>query len=84
MFTLYKHNLIILINQVLFVVVVVVVFYLIFALFLFLFISHYFQKTVHMDPVHEKGSMDPVHESGPWTRSKVGVHAPLVHVLSSP
>ena len=28
--------------------------------------------------------MDPVHESGPWTRSKVGVHGPLVHVLSSP
>ena len=29
-------------------------------------------------------SMDPVHESGAWTWSKVGVHAPLVHVLSSP
>ena len=28
--------------------------------------------------------MGPVHESGPWTRSKVGVHGPLVHVLSSP
>ena len=28
--------------------------------------------------------MDPVHESGPWTRSKEGVHGPLVHVLSSP
>ena len=28
--------------------------------------------------------MDPVHESGPWTLSKVGVHGPLVHVLSSP
>ena len=28
--------------------------------------------------------MDPVHESGPWTWSKVGVHGPLVHVLSSP
>ena len=28
--------------------------------------------------------MDLVHESGPWTRSKVGVHGPLVHVLSSP
>ena len=37
-----------------------------------------------MDPVHDRGSMDPVHESGPWTRSKVGVHGPLVHVLSSP
>ena len=37
-----------------------------------------------MDPVHGRGSMDPVHESGPWTRSKVGVHGPLVHVLSSP
>ena len=37
-----------------------------------------------MDPVHERGSMDPVHESSPWTRSKVGVHGPLVHVLSSP
>ena len=29
-------------------------------------------------------SMDPVHESGSWTQSKVGVHGPLVHVLSSP
>ena len=37
-----------------------------------------------MDQVHERGSMDPVHESSPWTRSKVGVHGPLVHVLSSP
>ena len=37
-----------------------------------------------MEPVHDRGSMDPVHESGPWTRSKVGVHGPLVHVLSSP
>ena len=26
--------------------------------------------------------MDLVHESGPWTRSKEGVHGPLVHVLS--
>ena len=49
-------------------------FNLIFALFLFLFSSHYLKKV----------SMDPVHESGPWTRSKVGVHGPLVHVLSSP
>ena len=55
----------------------------IFALFLFLFISHYLKK-VSMDPVHDRGCMDPVHESGPWTRSKVGVHGPLVHVLSSP
>ena len=37
-----------------------------------------------MDPIHDRGSMDPVHESGPWPRSKVGVHGPLVHVLSSP
>ena len=37
-----------------------------------------------MDPVHDRGSMDPVHQSGPWTRSKVRVHGPLVHVLSSP
>ena len=37
-----------------------------------------------MDLVHERGSMDLVHESGPWTWSKVGVHGPLVHVLSSP
>ena len=37
-----------------------------------------------MDPVHDRGSMDPVHESGPWTRSKVGVHGPVVHVLSLP
>ena len=37
-----------------------------------------------MDPVHDRGSMDPVHESGSWTWSKVGVHGPLVHVLSSP
>ena len=28
--------------------------------------------------------MDQVHESGPWTRSKMGVHGPLVHVLTSP
>ena len=37
-----------------------------------------------MDLVHDRESMDPVHESGPWTRSKEGVHEPLVHVLSSP
>ena len=37
-----------------------------------------------MDLVRDRGSMDPVHESGPWTRSKEGVHGPLVHVLSSP
>ena len=37
-----------------------------------------------MEPVHDRGSMEPVHESGPWTRFKVGVHGPLVHVLSSP
>ena len=37
-----------------------------------------------MDPVYDRGSMDPVHESGPWPWSKVGVHGPLVHVLSSP
>ena len=37
-----------------------------------------------MGLVHDRGSMDPVHESGPWTRAKVGVHGPLVHVLSSP
>ena len=37
-----------------------------------------------MDLVHERGSMDLVHESGAWTWSKVGVHGPLVHVLSSP
>ena len=49
-------------------------FNLFFALFLFLFISHYYKNL----------SMDPVHESGPWTWSKVGVHGPLVHVLSSP
>ena len=28
--------------------------------------------------------MGPAHESGQWTRSKVGVHGPLVYVLSSP
>ena len=37
-----------------------------------------------MDLVNDRGSMDPVHENGPWTRSKEGVHGPLVHVLSSP
>ena len=37
-----------------------------------------------MDLVHDTGSMDPVLERGPWTRSKEGVHGPLVHVLSSP
>ena len=56
------------------------------------FFLHYFyfcsfliiKKKLSMDPVHDRGSMDPVHESGPWTRSKVRVHGPLVHVLSSP
>ena len=43
--------------------------------FSFLIIS----KKVSMDPVHDRGCMNPVHESGPWTRSKVGVHGPLVH-----
>ena len=37
-----------------------------------------------MDLVNDRGSMDPVDENGPWTRSKEGVHGPLVHVLSSP
>ena len=46
MFTLCKHNGILLINRALFVVVVIV-FNLIFALFLFLFISHCFKKPVH-------------------------------------
>ena len=61
------------INRVLFVVVVV--FNLIFALFLFLFISHYFKKTVHgpgpWQGVHGPGpwkwSMDPVQGGGLWT-----------------
>ena len=34
-----------------------------------------------MDLVHDRGSMDPVHESGPCTRSKVGVHGPLVQLF---
>ena len=41
-------------------------------------------KKLSMNLVHDRGSMDPVHESGPWTRTKEGVHGPLVHVLSSP
>ena len=41
-------------------------------------------KKLSIDLVHDRGSMDPVHKSGPWTRSKEGVHEPLVHVLSSP
>ena len=41
-------------------------------------------KKMSMDLVNDRGSMDPVHENGPWTRSKEGVHGPLVHVLSSP
>ena len=41
-------------------------------------------KKLSMDLVHDRGSMDLVHEIGPWTRSKEGVHGPLVHVLSSP
>ena len=40
-------------------------------------------KKMSMDLVNDRGSMDPVHENGPWTRSKEGVHGPLVHVLSS-
>ena len=51
-----------------------------------------FKKTVYgrglWQGVHGPGPwttfMDPVRESGPCTRSKVGVHGPLVHVLSSP
>ena len=58
-------------------------FNLIFALFLFLFISHYWKK-LSMDPVHDRGSMDSFHESGLWTWSKVGIHGSMVHVLSSP
>ena len=42
------------------------------------------KKKLSMDLVHDRESMDPVQESGPWTRSKEGVHGPLVHVLSSP
>ena len=53
----------------------------IFALFLFLFNSHYLKKSVHelgskpfyknkkyisMDLVHDKGSMEPVRGGGPW------------------
>ena len=36
-----------------------------------------------MNPLYDRGSMDPVHESGAWTGSRVGVHGPEVHVLSS-
>ena len=52
----------------------------IFALFLFLFNSHYLKKSVHgpgpkpfynkrvsMDLVHDRGSMEPVQSRGPWT-----------------
>ena len=53
----------------------------IFALFLFLFNSHYLKKSVHgpgpkpfyknkkvsMDLVHDRGSMEPVQSGGPWT-----------------
>ena len=58
-FTLCKHNWILLINQAFFVVVVAVL-DLIFALFLFLFISHYFTKTVH-----RPGPWQGVHGPGP-------------------
>ena len=44
----------------------------------------YKDKKMAMDLVNDRGSMDPVHENGPWTRSKEGVHGPLVPVLSSP
>ena len=54
-FRLCKRNRKLLINRALFFVV----FNLIFALFLFLFISHYFIKTVH-GPGPRKQSMDPV------------------------
>ena len=71
-FTLCKHNWILLINRALFAVVV---FNLIFALFLFLFISHYLKKSVHRpgtwQGVHGPGpwkwSMDLVQGGGPWT-----------------
>ena len=63
---------------------VVVVFNLIFALFLFLFISHYFKKTVHgpgpWQGVHRTGpwkwSMDPVQGRGPWTPGPCFVFTP--------
>ena len=59
----------------------------IFALFLFLFNSHYLKKSVHgLGPKpfykNKKVSMDLVHDRGSMERSKVGVHGPLVHVLS--
>ena len=41
------------------------------------------KKKLSTDLVHDRGSTDRVHESGPWTRSKEGVHGPLVHALSS-
>ena len=47
---------------------------LLFALFLFLFISHYFKKTVH----------GPGPWRGPWTRTMKVVHGPLVLFFSLP
>ena len=59
----------------------------IFALFLFLFNSHYLKK-VSMDSVQnlsikiKKYPWTWSMTGGPWNRSKVGVHGPLIHVLS--
>ena len=50
-------------------------FCLIFALFLFSFISHYLKK-LSMDAVHDRGSMDPDHGPLSWIRSVKVVHVP--------
>ena len=65
MFTLYKHNWIILTNQLLFVVVVV--FNLIFALFLFLFISLYLKKKLSIWTRSMKVVHGPGPSGSPWT-----------------
>ena len=40
-------------------------FNILFALFLFLFISHYLKKKTVHEPVHDRRSMDPVQSGGP-------------------
>ena len=56
-------------------------FNLIFALFLFLFISHYLKKKLSTNPVHERSSMDPVQSGGPWTPGPCFVLTPIILVI---
>ena len=56
-------------------------FNLIFALLLFLFISHFWKK-LSMDPVHDRGSMDPVQSGDPWTPGPCFVLTPCKKAMA--